>query len=285
VCERGVARAGSVGRVGGERGEERERGGGAEAGVHDGGRHVGVPRAHVAPQRQRVRGEEEEQLRGQGGAGAVARPRAVRDEAGRVQLTRDGGHLHGDGGGGRGGEVGGGGGEDGVRAGGEEGQQREEIGGEEGEQSSSRARAVHPARRLVERRPAARGRPAAWRRDRDGLVSPWYMAGTTSSAARTRCHSAARQRRTTSSTSRRRGGRARTRTATDSASGAQTRPEQRLASLGSASATRLLETTTTGRVIDCSSATDLVPSLTMFFGCSTLLFYSRYIVVLLFLLQ
>jgi hypothetical protein len=196
VCERGVARAGSVGRVGGERGEERERGGGAEAGVHDGGRHVGVPRAHVAPQRQRVRGEEEEQLRGQGGAGAVARPRAVRDEAGRVQLTRDGGHLHGDGGGGRGGEVGGGGGEDGVRAGGEEGQQREEIGGEEGEQSSSRARAVHPARRLVERRPAARGRPAAWRRDRDGLVSPWYMAGTTSSAARTRCHSAARQRRT-----------------------------------------------------------------------------------------
>jgi hypothetical protein len=34
------------------------------------------------------------------------------------------------------------------------------------------------------------------RRDRDGLVSPRYMAGTASSAARTRCHSAPRQRRT-----------------------------------------------------------------------------------------
>ncbi|PWZ09268.1 hypothetical protein Zm00014a_006514 [Zea mays] len=33
-------------------------------------------------------------------------------------------------------------------------------------------------------------------RDRDGLVSPRYMAGTASSAARTRCHSAPRQRRT-----------------------------------------------------------------------------------------
>jgi hypothetical protein len=130
VCERG-----GVGRVGGERGEERKRGGGAEAGVRDGGRHVGVPRARVAPQRQRVRGEEEEQLRGQGGAGAVARRRAVRDEAGRVQLTRNGGHLRGDGGGGRGGEVGGGGRDgdgDGVRAGGEDGQQREEVGGEAG---------------------------------------------------------------------------------------------------------------------------------------------------------
>jgi hypothetical protein len=111
-----------------------ERGGGAEAGVRDGGRHVGVPRARVAPKQKRVRGEEEEQLRGQGGAGAVARRRAVRDEAGRVQLTRDGGHLRGDGGGGRGVEVGGGGGDgDAVRAGGEEGQQREEVGGEEGE--------------------------------------------------------------------------------------------------------------------------------------------------------
>jgi hypothetical protein len=44
-------------------------------------------------------------------------------------------------------------------------------------------------------------------------------------------------------------------------------------------------TSMTGYVIDCSSATDLVPSLTMFFCCSTLLFYSRYIVMLLFLLQ
>jgi hypothetical protein len=34
-------------------------------------------------------------------------------------------------------------------------------------------------------------------------------------------------------------------------------------------------TSTTGRVIDCSSATDLVPSMMMFFCCSTLLFYSR----------
>jgi hypothetical protein len=34
-------------------------------------------------------------------------------------------------------------------------------------------------------------------RDRDALVSPRYMAGTASSAARTRCHSAPRQRLTT----------------------------------------------------------------------------------------
>lgn len=34
----------------------------------------------------------------------------------------------------------------------------------------------------------------ASRRDRDALVSPRYMAGTASSAARTRCHSAPRQR-------------------------------------------------------------------------------------------
>ncbi|WVZ68881.1 hypothetical protein U9M48_017762 [Paspalum notatum var. saurae] len=36
----------------------------------------------------------------------------------------------------------------------------------------------------------------ASRRDRDALVSPRYMAGTASSAARTRCHSAPRQRQT-----------------------------------------------------------------------------------------
>lgn len=36
-------------------------------------------------------------------------------------------------------------------------------------------------------------------RDRDGLVSPRYMAGTASSAARTRCHSAPRQRKATDS--------------------------------------------------------------------------------------
>jgi len=114
VRERGVARAGGVGRVGGECGEERERGRGAEAGVRDGGRHVGEPRARVAAQRERMRGQEEEQLRGQGGAAIVAR-RPVRDEAGRVDLPRDGGHLHGDGGrGGGGGEVCGGSG-DGVR--------------------------------------------------------------------------------------------------------------------------------------------------------------------------
>jgi hypothetical protein len=59
----------------------------------------------------------------------------MRDEAGHVQLPRDGGHLRRDVGGGRGGEVGGGGGDgDGVRVGGEEGQQRDEVGGEEGEQ-------------------------------------------------------------------------------------------------------------------------------------------------------
>ncbi|RCV27297.1 hypothetical protein SETIT_5G313800v2 [Setaria italica] len=37
----------------------------------------------------------------------------------------------------------------------------------------------------------------ASQRDRDALVSPRYMAGTASSAARTRCHSAPRQRLTT----------------------------------------------------------------------------------------
>ncbi|KAJ1285343.1 hypothetical protein BS78_03G272300 [Paspalum vaginatum] len=37
---------------------------------------------------------------------------------------------------------------------------------------------------------------SASRRDRDALVSPRYMAGTASSAARTRCHSAPRQRQT-----------------------------------------------------------------------------------------
>lgn len=37
------------------------------------------------------------------------------------------------------------------------------------------------------------------RRDREGLVSPRYMAGTASSAARTRCHSAPRQRKATDS--------------------------------------------------------------------------------------
>lgn len=40
-------------------------------------------------------------------------------------------------------------------------------------------------------------RRRATQRDRDALVSPRYMAGTASSAARTRCHSAPRQRQTT----------------------------------------------------------------------------------------
>nr|CAB3466913.1 unnamed protein product [Digitaria exilis] len=90
VREGVVARADGVRRVGGEGREEGERGGGAEAGVRDGGRHVGEPRAGVAAERERVRGEEEEELRWQVGA--------VRDEAGRVDLPRDGGHLRGDGG-------------------------------------------------------------------------------------------------------------------------------------------------------------------------------------------
>jgi hypothetical protein len=42
-------------------------------------------------------------------------------------------------------------------------------------------------------------------------------------------------------------------------------------------------TSTPGHMIDCSSATALVHCLTMFF-CFTLLFYSRYIVKILFLL-
>lgn len=43
-----------------------------------------------------------------------------------------------------------------------------------------------------------RRRPTTQRdRDRDALVSPRYMAGTASSAARTRCHSAPRQRKAT----------------------------------------------------------------------------------------
>jgi len=100
VRERGVARADGVGRVGGERGQERERGRGAEAGVRDGGRHVGEPRARVAAQRERVWGQEEEQLRGQAGTASAV---AVRDEASRVDLPRDGGHLRRDGGGGGGG--------------------------------------------------------------------------------------------------------------------------------------------------------------------------------------
>lgn len=41
-----------------------------------------------------------------------------------------------------------------------------------------------------------RRRAGATPRDRDALVSPRYMAGTASSAARTRCHSAPRQRQT-----------------------------------------------------------------------------------------
>lgn len=49
----------------------------------------------------------------------------------------------------------------------------------------------------VEHSLASTPRRCATQRDRDALVSPRYMAGTASSAARTRCHSAPRQRQTT----------------------------------------------------------------------------------------
>ena len=87
VREGGVARARGARLVGGEGGEQGERGRGAEAGVRDGGRHVGEPRARVAAQRERVRGEEEEQLRGQG---TICRHYMVRGEASGFNLQRDG---------------------------------------------------------------------------------------------------------------------------------------------------------------------------------------------------
>lgn len=49
----------------------------------------------------------------------------------------------------------------------------------------------------VEHSLASTPRRRATQRDRDALVSPRYMAGTASSTARTRCHSAPRQRQTT----------------------------------------------------------------------------------------
>lgn len=54
-----------------------------------------------------------------------------------------------------------------------------------------------PARSVEHSLAGTPRRRGGTQRDRDALVSPRYMAGTASSAARTRCHSAPRQRQTT----------------------------------------------------------------------------------------
>jgi hypothetical protein len=57
VWVRGAQHVGRVGQ------EQREHGGVVEAGVHDGGWHLGEPCARAAIEWERVWGQEEEQLR------------------------------------------------------------------------------------------------------------------------------------------------------------------------------------------------------------------------------